>query len=323
MREISFTEAIREALREEMRRDPSVYVVGLDHGIRAGISKVTTGLEEEFGSDRVINAPIAEGIIAGHTVGAALMGQRPVAEILSADFMSAAMEPMFTNAGRARYVSNGEAKVPLVIRTRVGGVGQYVSSPEAWFVHMPGVKVVFPSTPYDAKGLLKSSIRDDNPVVFFEHGSLHQDAKGPVPEEEYTIPLGVADIKQAGKDVTVVTFAKLVQDALEAAAELAKESISVEVLDLRTLYPIDKAAILNSVKKTGRLVVAHQAWKTCGIGAEITAIVAEEALSSLKAPVVRVAGPDAPIPYNYPLQKLVMPGKDDIVSAVRKVMASK
>ncbi|MDP3878683.1 MAG: alpha-ketoacid dehydrogenase subunit beta [Dehalococcoidales bacterium] len=321
MRELSFTEAIREALREEMRRDPRVYVIGLDAGIRPGVSKVTTGFEEEFGSDRVISAPIAEGIIAGSSVGAALMGMRPVAELLVADFMSAAMEPMFTSASRARYVSDGGAKVPLVLRTRVGGVGQYVASVEAWFVHIPGLKVVMPSTPYDAKGLLKSSIRDDNPVIFFEHGSLHQDMKGPVPEEEYTIPLGVADIKRTGSDVTVVAAAKMVHEALAAAEELAQESISVEVLDLRSLYPIDKTMLLNSVRKTGRLIVAHQAWKTAGIGAEISAIVAEEALGALKAPVARVATPDVPVPTAYPLQRLVLPGKDDISSAVRKVMA--
>ena len=321
MRELSFTEAIREALQEEMRRDSSVYVIGLDVGIRAGVPKVTTGLEEEFGSDRLINTPIAEGIIAGSSVGAALMGMRPVAEVIVADFLSATMEAMFTNASKARYVSDGEAKVPMVLRVRVGGAGQYTASVEAWFVHVPGIKVVMPSTPYDAKGLLKSSIRDDNPVVFFEHGSLHQDSRGPVPEEEYTIPLGVADIKREGSDVTIVATAKMVHEALAAAEELAGESISLEVVDLRCPYPIDKRMILNSVKKTGRLIVTHQAWKTAGIGAEISTIVAEEAFSALKAPIVRVATPDVPVPFNYPLQRLILPTKDSIIAAVKEVLS--
>ncbi len=322
MREITFREALREALREEMRRDPNVYVVGIDVGIRPGTSKVSTGLAEEFGADRFVNTPIAEGIIVGSSVGAALMGMRPVTELLFGDLLTAAMEAMVTVASRARYASGGEAKVPMVLRAPFSISGTYMSNFEAWFVHIPGLKVVMPSTPYDAKGLLKSAIRDDNPVVFFEHQNFHRNLKGPVPEEEYTIPLGVADIKREGSDVTIVATARMVHEALAAAEELAGESISLEIVDLRSLYPIDKAMILNSVKKTGRLIVAHEAWKTAGIGAEISAIVTEEAFSALKAPIIRVASPDVHLPYIAPLQKLLLPTKDDIISAVKKIVSS-
>ncbi|MDP3878705.1 MAG: alpha-ketoacid dehydrogenase subunit beta [Dehalococcoidales bacterium] len=322
MREISFTEAIREALREEMRRDSDVFVIGIDVGLRPGTTKVTTGLAEEFGTDRLINTPIAEGIISGAAVGAALMGMRPVAEIMFADFVMAIMEPMVTVAARARYITDGGASVPMVVRTPFSLGGAYMSNFEAWFVHVPGIKVVMPSTPYDAKGLLKSAIRDDNPVVFYEHQDFHRELKGPVPEEEYTIPLGVGDIKREGTDVTVVATGKMVHEALAAAEELAKESISVEVVDPRSLYPIDKNMILGSVRKTGRLVVAHEACKTGGIGAEISAIVSEEVFPSLKAPIARVANPDVHVPYIIPLQKLVVPSKDDIIESVRKVMST-
>ena len=283
---------------------------------------MTTGLLEAFGTDRVINTPISEGLITGASVGAALMGMRPVAEIRFADFFSTPMESMFTVASRARYVSNGEATVPMVLRTCIGGGGQYTASVEAWYAHIPGLKVVIPATPYDAKGLLKSAIRDDNPVVFFEHESLYEDLEGPVPEEEYTIPLGAGDIKREGSDVTVVAVGAMVHDALAAAEELAGESISLEVVDLRSVYPIDRSMILNSVRKTGRLIVVHQAWKTAGIGAEISAIVAEEAGLVLKAPLVRVTSPDVHVPFSYPLQRLVLPSKDDVVHAVKQSVGS-
>lgn len=322
MREITFGEAIREALREEMLRDPTVYIIGEDVGINARPSRVSAGFYQEFGSDRVIDSPIAEGAIIGTSVGAALAGMRPVADLMQLDFMLDGMDVLVTHASRARYSSDGEVKVPMVIRATFGSGVEAFMNLEAWFMHVPGLKVVMPATPYDAKGLLKSAIRDDNPVIFLEHGSFGRELKGLVPEEEYTIPLGTADIKREGSDVTIVATARMVHEALAAAEELTKESISLEVVDLRSVSPIDKITILDSVKKTGRLIVAHDAWKTGGVGAEISAIVCEETLSSLKAPIARVAGLDVPMPAHPALRAMALPSRADIVDAAKKMMGS-
>ena len=330
MREVNYGEAIREGLREEMRRDEDVILLGVDVGSFEGINRMTTGFSEEFGSERVINTPISEGIITGASVGAAMMGLRPVAEIYNVQHFSAAVEGMATLGGRVHYASAGNASVPMVLRAPFRNGGDGNDSYESWFAHIPGVKVVMPTTPHDAKGLIKSSIRDNNPVLFLEHALLHPpfyldelfyEHKGPVPEEEYTIPLGVADVKREGSDVTIVATGMMVHYALAAAEALAGDSISPEVIDPRTIKPLDKKTILDSVKKTGRLVIAHEAWKTLGIGAEIAAIVAEdqEALSALKAPVVRVANPDVHIPFSPDKWKFVLPNEKDIVNAVKEV----
>ena len=320
MRELTYSEAINEALREEMFRDSTVYIIGEDVGIYAMAHKASAGLYAEFGGDRVIDTPIAEAMIVGTSVGAALAGMRPVADLGIADFMLDGMDVLVNYAARARYCSDGEVKVPIVIRASFGAGGEMDLNLEAWFMHVPGLKVVMPSTPYDAKGLLKSAIRDDNPVIFFDHGTLYRELKGLVPKEEFTIPLGVADIKREGDDVTIVATAKMVHEALAAAEDLAKESISLEVVDLRSIYPIDMTMVLNSVNKTGRLVIAHQAWKTGGIGAEISAVVAEEAFSSLKAPITRVAHPDVPTPAGYTLENVFYVGANEIINAVHELI---
>jgi pyruvate/2-oxoglutarate/acetoin dehydrogenase E1 component len=322
MREITFNEAIREALREEMRRDSNVYIVGEDVGVNAR-NKLSATLLQEFGTDRIIDTPIAESVIIGSSVGAALAGMRPVVDIGWTDFMLDGMDALITQASRARYSSDGEAKVPMVIRAGYAFGLEAMMHLEAWFMHTPGLKVVIPSNPHDAKGLLKSAIRDDNPVIFLEHGSFGNQLKGPVPEGEYTVPIGLAEIKRKGTDITVVATGKMVHEALAAAEELVKESISLEVVDLRTVAPMDKATILESVKKTGRLIVAHEAVKTGGMGAEIGATVAEEAFSSLKAPIARVAAFDVPPPFNRGLRNMTLPTKLDIIDAAKNIMQSK
>jgi len=323
MRKINFREALNEALQEEMRRDSAVFVMGEDVATPPGETRVNTGLREEFGADRVINTPISEGMITGTSAGAAIMGMRPVSEIRFADFLSTPLEAIFSVASRVSYVSDGEAKAPMVLRTCIGRGGMYRASVEAWYAHVPGVKVVIPSTPYDAKGLLKSAIRDDNPVIFFEHEDFYEDLIGPVPEEEYTIPLGVADIKREGSDATIVAIGTMVHEALAAAEELAGESINLEVVDLCSASPIDKTMILDSVRKTGRLIIAHHAWKTAGIGAEISAIVAEEAMPALKAPIIRVASLDVHAPFSYALQRHVLPSRENIINAVKDSLSSR
>lgn len=322
---ITYAEALNEALREEMRRDPTVFVFGEDVAIwgGGGIFGVTKGLVDEFGPERVRDTPISEEAIAALAVGAAATGTRPVAEIMYVDFATLAMEPIVNQAAKMRYMFGGKIKLPLVIRAQQGGgrgnAAQHSQSLEAWFAHIPGLKVCVPSTPYDAKGLLKSAIRDDNPVIFLEHKVLYF-TKGHVPAEEYTIPLGVADIKRAGTDVTVVGIQVLVNYALEAAEELAREGISVEVIDPRTVSPLDIETIVNSVKKTGRLVIAHQAYEQAGIGAEIAARVQEAAFDYLDAPIQRVAGKNVPIPYAEVLERVALPGKDDVIAAIRRIL---
>ncbi|MFQ5894299.1 MAG: alpha-ketoacid dehydrogenase subunit beta [Nitrospinota bacterium] len=325
MRELLYRDALREALAEEMRRDESVFLLGEDIADFGGSYKVTLGLLQEFGRERVRNTPISEQAIVGCTLGAALIGLRPVAELMYVDFSGIAMDQIVNQVAKVRYMFGGKAKTALVIRTQ-GGAGrssaaQHAQSLEAWFVHVPGLKVAMPSTPYDAKGLLKSAIRDEDPVMFIEHKMLYL-TKGPVPEEEYLVPLGVGEVKREGTDVTIVATSSMVLKALRAAEELEKEGVSCEVVDPRTLYPLDKDLILNSVKKTGHLVVAHEAVKRCGWGAEVAAMVAEEAFDYLDAPIGRVAAQETPVPFAPKLESFVIPNEKSIVEAVRGVLVS-
>lgn len=320
---INVSDAIHDALVEEMRRDPSVVIVG-ESIQRATSFGITRGLLTEFGYNRVWDTPIAENAIAGLALGAALTGLRPVPIIMIGDFIPYAMEIICNEIAKYRYMFGGNFKVPITIRVGAQGAGaglaaQHSQCLEAWFIHVPGLKVVYASTPYDAKGLLKASIRDDNPVLFFEHKFLGS-ITGTVPTEDYTVPIGVADVKREGEDVTIVAWAFMMHKALNAATELEKEGISVEVIDPRTLYPLDKETILQSVKKTGRLIIAEEAPKTGGIGAEISAMVNEEGFDSLDAPIMRVAAPHTPIPYSAALEKLWIPNVKDIINAAKKIV---
>jgi pyruvate/2-oxoglutarate/acetoin dehydrogenase E1 component len=324
MHEITFREAIREALIEEMHRDPSVILLGESIGIRGGSYQVAKGLVDIFKEERVIDMPISESGFIGAAVGAALLGTRPVADLQFNDFLPIALDHIANDAAKMRYMFGGKAKVPVVIRTFFGAGTStgcsHSQSLEAWVVHCPGLKVVMPSTPAEAKGLLKAAIRDDDPVIFFEHRLLYA-VKGKVPDDEYVIPLGQADVKRAGRDVTVVATATMVQKALEAAEELSQEGIEIEVVDPRSLLPLDRETLMNSVKKTGRLLIAHEASITGGIGAEIAAIAAKEAFGYLDAPIERVCAPDVPVPFSPPLEKFYIPKKEDIVNTARKMMA--
>jgi len=322
-REITAAEALGEALRQEMARDERVFVMGEDVGLIGGIFGVTRGLREAFGDDRVRDTPITEPAFCGMGVGAAIAGLRPVVEVQIFDFVTLMMDQIVNQAAKFRYMLGGGPTVPLVIRGPQGGgirlAAQHSQSLEAWFVHIPGLVVVAPSTPYDAKGLLTAAIREDNPVIFLEHKMLYP-LKGPVPAEPYAIPLGRADVKHAGTDVTVVATQMMVHRALGAAADLEKEGISVEVIDPRTLVPLDEATILDSVRKTGRLVIAHEAVKRGGFGAEIAALVTEHALDYLDAPILRVAARNVPMPYNDRLELATIPSREDIVAAIRSLL---
>jgi len=324
MIDLTFVEALRQALKEEMERDDKVFLIGEDIGSYGGVFKVSKGLLEEFGEKRVIDTPLSESAIAGACVGAALIGMRPVGEIMFADEITIAMDQIVNNAAKARYLYNGAKSVPLVIRTSHGaGVGlgtHHSQSLEAWFTHIPGLVVVIPSTPADAKGLLKSSIRSDNPVIFFEHKMLYF-VKGPVPEGEYLVPLGKADIKRKGEDVTVVATGAMVQKVLKVAENLDEEEISIEVIDPRTLLPLDKLTILESLKKTGKLIIVEESCKTGNFGGEVAAIVAEEAFDCLKAPIRRVAAPEVPIPANRFLESLFIPDEKKIIDTVHDVLS--
>ena len=324
MREITYAEAIREALRQEMTRDRSVFLIGEDVGRYGGAFGVSYGLIDEFGEERVRDTPISEAGIMGAATGAALMGMRPVAEIMFMDFTTISMDQLVNQAAKLRFMFGGEAEVPLVLRTPAGsGTGaaaHHSQSLEAWFVHVPGLKVVMPSTPYDVKGLLISAIRDNNPVVFVEHKLLYK-TKGQVPEEEYTIPLGVAEVKRPGKDLTIVATSIMVPRALEAAEALAEEGIEAEVVDPRTLRPLDSETIVRSIIKTGRAIIVHEACKTGGVGAEIAATIAESgAFDYLDAPIKRLAGLDIPVPYNRNLERHRVPQVENIVEAARDLV---
>jgi len=323
VREITYLEAIREALRQEMQRDERVFIIGEDVGVYGGAFGVTLGLVEEFGEERVIDTPISEYGIAGAITGAALVGMRPVGEIMFMDFTTFAMEQLVNQAAKMRFMFGGTIEVPFVLRTPAGsGTGaaaQHSQSLEAWFVHVPGLKVVAPSTPYDAKGLLLASIRDDNPVIFVEHKLLYK-IKGPVPEEPYTIPLSSAEVKREGHDLTIVATSIMVKRSLEAAEQLAREGIEAEVVDPRTLKPLDEETLVRSVTKTGRALIVHEACKTGGYGGELAAVIAgSEAFDYLDAPIVRLAGRDMPIPYNRNLEYHTVPQVEDIVEAARQL----
>lgn len=321
MREISYSEAIAEAIAEEMRRDPAVALWGIDIGPYGGAFGATRGLYEEFGPERVIDMPVSEAGYVGAAVGAAATGIRPVVELQFSDWITIASDQLINQAANMRYMFGGVISVPMVLRAPVGGYlgagAQHSHSFESIFAFVPGLKVVLPATPYDAKGLLKSAIRDNNPVIFFEHKAMYEN-KGEVPAEEYTIPLGVADVKRPGSDVTIVAYAYTVPMSLAAAEKLAGEGIEAEVIDLRTIDPIDEETILNSVKKTNRLVVVQETWRRCSVSSEVAAIVAENALDYLDAPVIRVTGADVPIPAAPILEEYVLPSEGRIIEAVRR-----
>jgi pyruvate dehydrogenase E1 component beta subunit len=316
MRTITVDEAMSEALAEEMRLDPRVITFG------EGVATKGYKLAQEFGSKRVRNTPLAEGIIAGTAAGAAATGLRPVIDLLFAPFLTFAMDEIVNSAGKLRFLSGGQFNFPMVTITRTGagwGVGaQHNHNVEAWFVHTPGVKVVMPSNAADFKGLLKAAIRDDNPVMLFADIALLY-APGEVPDGDYVVPIGKAAVKREGSDVTLISYAKTVQTCLNAADALQEQGISAEVIDLRSLKPLDEATILASVQRTGRAVVVHEAGGPCGVGAEVSAILGEKAFGSLKAPVLRVTGPDAPAAASYPLEAAFVPQADGVVAAVTKL----
>ena len=323
MRELTYAQAINEALRQCMKEDERVILLGEDIGVYGGIFQVTAGLLNEFGPERVIDTPIAEAGFTGAAVGAALTGMRPVVEIMFIDFTTVCMDMIINQMAKMHYMFGGRGKVPMVLRINIGAgrgtAAQHSQSFHALFMHIPGLYVAVPSTPYDAKGLMIEAIRNDNPVVFVEHKKLYIE-KGDVPEESYTIPFGQAEVKREGSDLTIVATHALVARSLNAAEEAAKEGIDVEIVDPRTLVPLDRAAILESVKKTGRLLVADEGHKTCGVAAEISAMVAEEAIYYLKAPVARVCSPDTPVPFSPPLEQAYIPDVKDLVPAIKRLM---
>ena len=321
---ISYIDAVTEAIREEMEQDPKVFVLGEDVGVRGGVFRATNGLIEQFGEDRVLDTPLSESAIVGVGIGAAAYGLRPIAEIQFADFIMPAVNQIISEASKMRYRSNGTWECPMVIRAPYGGgihgALYHSQSVEALFTGVPGLKIVAPSTPYDVKGLLKSSIRDNDPVLFFEHKKLYRFIKEEVPAEEYIIPIGKADIKREGSDVTVITYGLMVHYTLEAAKKLAEEGIDVHVLDLRSLIPLDKEAVLEATKKTGKVLIVHEDNKTSGFGAEVAAVIAEEAFFDLDAPVSRLCSPDVPsMPYNSKLEKAFMLNPEKIANAIREL----
>ncbi|WP_027362559.1 alpha-ketoacid dehydrogenase subunit beta [Desulfospira joergensenii] len=318
----TYLEAINEALRQEMERDSNVLIFGEDVGQFGGCFGVTQGLLDQFGEDRVKDTPITESAIVGAATGAAAAGLRPVAELMFVDFIGVALDQLFNQAAKMRYMFGGKAKIPMVLRmpqgAGLGAAAQHSQSLEAWFMHVPGLKVVIPATPYDAKGLLISAIRDDNPVVFLEHKMLYG-TEGEVPEESYTIDFGKANVVREGEDLTIVAFSNMLLTAFEAADKLAEEGLKAEVVDPRTLSPLDMDTILNSVGKTHGLLIAHEAVRTAGAGAEIAAQVAEDGFDLLDAPIVRVGAPFTPVPFSPPLEQAFIPGVDDIVAAAKKM----
>jgi pyruvate dehydrogenase E1 component beta subunit len=322
-RELTYLEAVREALILEMRQDSEVFLLGEDIGVYGGAFGVTKGMLEEFGPERIRDTPISEAAIAGTATGAALMGMRPVMEIMFMDFLTISMNQLVNQAAKIRFMFGGKASIPLVVRAPAGsGTGaaaQHSQSLEAWFIHTPGIKVVAPATASDAKGLLVSAIRDNNPVVFMEHKLLYR-TKNSVPEGLYEIPLGQAEVKRAGQDLTIIAYSIMVPRALEAAEQLAAEGIEVEVVDPRTLKPLDTETIIRSVSKTGRVLIVHEAPKTGGFGGELVAAITDsEAFDFLDAPIRRLAGRDIPIPYNRNLERSTVPQVEDIVAAGREL----
>jgi pyruvate dehydrogenase E1 component beta subunit len=324
MREQTYAEAIRDAMSEEMRRDQDVIFFGEDVGVYGGAFGVSLGMIDEFGPDRVMDTPISEAAIIGTAAGAAVTGMRPIAEIQFSDFIAIGMDQLANQAAKIRYMFGGRAQVPMVVRSPegsgTGAAAQHSQSMEAWYCHVPGLKVVTPSTPHDAKGLLKASIRDNNPVVFLEQKLLYR-TKGPVPEEEYIVPLSESDVKREGRDLTIITWGRMVQRSLEVAEELADKGIEIEVVDPRTLRPLDSGPLIASAKKTGRVLIVHEAVLTGGFGGEIAATVADsDAFYYLDAPIRRLGGMDVPIPYNPNLEQNVVPTVEQIRDTVREML---
>ena len=324
MREITYAQAIKEAMCEEMRKDEDVFLMGEDVGVYGGAFGVSVGMIDEFGPKRVRDTPISEAVIVGAAIGAALTGMRPISEIMFSDFLTISMDQLVNQAAKIRYMFGGNAKVPMVVRTPsgsgTGAAAQHSQSPEAWFCHVPGLKVVVPSTPYDAKGLLKAAIADDNPVVFFEQKLLYR-KKGPVPEEEYVVPLGVADVKREGTDVTLITYGRMLPICIDVAEKLSAEGIEIEIVDPRTLLPLDSNTLIQSAKKTGKVLIVHEAVQTGGFGGEIAAVLSNsEAFFHLDAPIMRLGGIDVPIPYCPELERNVVPTEEKITQAVHQLM---
>jgi 2-oxoisovalerate dehydrogenase E1 component beta subunit len=321
---ISYIDAIQQAMREEMRRDETVFVLGEDVGVKGGVFGATRGFYEEFGEYRALDTPLAESAIAGVAIGAAMYGMRPIAEMQYADFMLPATNQIINEAAKIRYRSNNDWSCPLVIRAPIGGGifgGLYHSQcTESVFFGTPGLKIVVPSTPYDAKGLLKAAVRDPDPVLYFEHKKCYRMIEGEVPEEDYVVPIGKADVKREGDDITVITYGLTVHFALQAAQDLEREGISAHVLDLRTLQPLDKDAILDAVKRTGKVLIIHEDNKTGGVGAEVAALIAEELLFELDAPIRRLCGYDVPaMPISPPMEKFFMLNKEKVKAAMKEL----
>lgn len=321
MREITYSEAIREAMCEEMRANPNVFLMGEDVGVFNGVWGVSAGMLAEFGEERVRDTPISETGIIGAGLGAAMMGMRPIVEVMFGDFLMCAGDQLVNQVAKARFMSGGKANVPLIIRVTTGAPGsaaaQHSQSPESWFMNIPGLKIVVPATPADAKGLLKTALRGEDPVLFFEHKMLYA-TLGPVPEDkDFVIPFGSANILRSGKDVTVVAISSMIPKALEAADKLAQEGIGVEVIDPRTLVPLDKKTLIESVAKTGHVVIVHEAHKRAGPGAEIAAMLAEEAVEYLDGPIFRIGAKNVPLPYSPILENYVLPNSQDIINAVK------
>jgi 2-oxoisovalerate dehydrogenase E1 component beta subunit len=321
---ISYIDSITMAMREEMERDPKVFILGEDVGVKGGVFKATQGLYEQFGEERVIDTPLAESAIAGVGIGAAMYGMRPIAEMQFADFIMPAVNQIISEAAKIRYRSNNDWNCPIVIRAPYGGgvhgALYHSQSVEAVFANQPGLKIVMPSTPYDAKGLLKAAIRDNDPVLFFEHKRAYRLIKGEVPANDYTLPIGKADIKRDGEDITVITYGLCVHFALQAAEKLAQDGISVHILDLRTVYPLDKEAIIEAASKTGKVLLITEDNKEGSIISEVSAIIAEHCLFDLDAPIMRLAGPDVPaMPYSPTMEKFFMVNPDKVEKAMREL----
>mgnify|MGYP002641781263 FL=1 len=323
MAKITMREAISQALMEEMDRDPSVFILGEEVGVWGGTYAVTKGFYDKYGPKRVKDTPIAENAIVGGAIGAAMVGQRPIAELMTINFAFSAMDYIVNQAPKLHYMFGGQFKVPMVIRA-VGGGGRQLGAthsqtPDVIFAHFPGLKVVSPGTPADAKGLLKSAIRSDDPILFIENATMYQ-VRGEVPDGEYTTPIGVSKVQRAGSDATIVTYSKGLELSLKAADELAKEGIQAEIVDLRSLRPLDMGPVLESFKKTNRAVIVEEGWKSYGVGAEVSSRIYEEAFDYVDAPILRVAQKEAPLPYNRTLEQSALPQVADIVAAVKKVM---
>jgi 2-oxoisovalerate dehydrogenase E1 component beta subunit len=324
--EVTYLKAINQALHEEMRRDDNVFVMGEDVGELGGAFKVTEGLLDAFGEERVIDTPISEALIVGAGIGAAILGMRPVLEMQFGDFISCAFDQIVNTAATLRYRHGGKASCPLVVRAPSGagvhGALFHSQNPEAWFTRVPGLKVVAPATPYDAKGLLKSAVRDDNPVIYFEHKRLYRSTKEDLPEGDFTVPIGPAELRLEGRDLSIITYGGTMNQALDAARIVEKEDgLSVEVLDLRTLLPLDREAILATARKTGKVLIAHEDRLTGGIGGEVAAIIAEHAFDYLDGPIRRVAAVDAHVAFSPPLEEYILPNTNKIVEAIRELAA--